>query len=52
MSFWLRSGVDPAECARRAGHSIALLLRVHAKCPDGAMEAANHRITEGLSEWD
>ncbi|GAA1401568.1 site-specific integrase [Kitasatospora putterlickiae] len=52
VSFWLRSGVDPAECARRAGHSIAVLLRVYAKCLDGAMEAANHRIAEGLTEWD
>ncbi|MFD9691047.1 tyrosine-type recombinase/integrase [Kitasatospora sp. NPDC059088] len=52
ISLWLRSGVDPAECARRAGHSIAVLLRVYAKCLDGAMEAANSRIAEGLSEWD
>lgn len=27
ISFWLYSGVDPAECARRAGHSIQALFR-------------------------
>jgi hypothetical protein len=25
ISFWLASGVDPAECARRAGQSIQVL---------------------------
>ncbi|WP_371497659.1 tyrosine-type recombinase/integrase [Kitasatospora sp. NBC_00374] len=52
ISLWLNSGVDPAECARRAGHSIAVLLRVYAKCLDGATDAANRRIAEALSEWD
>jgi hypothetical protein len=27
ISFWLSSGVGPAACARRAGHSLAVLLR-------------------------
>ncbi|MGW2630469.1 hypothetical protein ACWC2K_14215 [Streptomyces chattanoogensis] len=27
ISFWLYSGVDPAECARRAGQSIEVLFR-------------------------
>ncbi|WP_344444296.1 tyrosine-type recombinase/integrase [Kitasatospora nipponensis] len=52
VSFWLNSGVDPAECARRAGHSIAVLLRVYAKCLDVAPEAANRRIAEALKQWE
>ncbi|RKE19634.1 tyrosine-type recombinase/integrase [Streptomyces sp. TLI_171] len=52
ISLWLNSGVDPAECARRAGHSIAVLLRVYAKCLDGAIEAANRRIADALNEWN
>jgi len=30
VSFWLSSGVDAMECARRAGHSIAVLHKVYA----------------------
>ncbi|QHZ00087.1 Transposase DDE domain protein [Streptomyces sp. S4.7] len=30
ISFWLYSGVDPAECARRAGQSIQVLFRHYA----------------------
>ncbi|MFI2617277.1 hypothetical protein [Streptomyces sp. NPDC018584] len=30
ISFWLYSGVDPAECARRAGQSIEVLFRHYA----------------------
>jgi integrase len=52
ISLWLNSGVDPAECARRAGHSITVLLRVYAKCLDGATEAANRRIADALEAWD
>lgn len=37
ISFWLYSGVDPAECARRAGQSIEVLFRHYAKfaVPEG-----------------
>ncbi|AYG84660.1 hypothetical protein DWB77_06874 [Streptomyces hundungensis] len=35
ISFWLYSGVDPAECARRAGQSIEVLFRFYAKFLDG-----------------
>jgi hypothetical protein len=31
VSLWLESGVSPAEVARRAGHSIAVLFRFQAK---------------------
>lgn len=52
VSLWLRSGVDPAEVARRAGHSIAVLLKVYAKCMDGGTDAANKRITDAFDEWE
>ncbi|MFD5088094.1 hypothetical protein ACFWOG_36430 [Kitasatospora sp. NPDC058406] len=48
ISLWLASGVVPAECARRAGHSIAVLLRVYAKCIHGDEDHANRLITERL----
>lgn len=51
VSLWLNSGVDPVEVARRAGHSVAVLLKVYAKCLDGATEMANARIDEALSRW-
>ncbi|MFJ9461700.1 hypothetical protein ACIRST_42345 [Kitasatospora sp. NPDC101447] len=37
-----------AECARQAGHSIAVLLRVYAKCIHGDEDHANRLITERL----
>jgi hypothetical protein len=36
-SFWLASGVDPAECARRAGQSIQVLFRYYAKFLAGTL---------------
>ncbi|MFG2903689.1 tyrosine-type recombinase/integrase [Kitasatospora sp. NPDC048286] len=48
ISLWLASGVAPAECARRAGHSIAVLLRVYAKCIHGDEDHANRLIAERL----
>ncbi|MFE5913492.1 hypothetical protein ACFQ6B_31015 [Streptomyces wedmorensis] len=38
ISFSLHSGVDPAECARRAGQSIEVLFRHCAKFLDGVRE--------------
>ncbi|WP_436786316.1 tyrosine-type recombinase/integrase [Yinghuangia sp. YIM S10712] len=52
VSLWLNSGVDPAEVAKRAGHSIAVLLKVYAKCMDGGTDAANKRIAEAFGEWE
>ncbi|SHK55502.1 tyrosine-type recombinase/integrase [Actinacidiphila paucisporea] len=51
VSLWLNSGVDPVEVARRAGHSVAVLLKVYAKCLDGATEMANARIDAALKRW-
>ncbi|MET9253258.1 site-specific integrase [Streptomyces sp. NPDC003717] len=52
VSFWLFSGVDPMEVARRAGHSVAVLLRVYAKVLAQAQDRANRQIDAGLREWD
>ncbi|WP_436773893.1 tyrosine-type recombinase/integrase [Yinghuangia sp. YIM S09857] len=52
VSFWLNSGVDPTEVARRAGQTVAVLLRVYAKCLDGGTEQANERIAAGLGRWE
>ncbi|MEO3852459.1 tyrosine-type recombinase/integrase [Streptomyces sp. B8F3] len=48
VSTWLSSGVEPQEVAQRAGHSVAVLFRVYAKCLDGAAATANARIEATL----
>ncbi|MFI1176660.1 hypothetical protein [Streptomyces melanogenes] len=52
ISFWLYSGVDPAECARRAGQSIHVLFRFYVKFLDGVREQANRLIEQSMQEWD
>ncbi|WP_420821996.1 hypothetical protein [Streptomyces avicenniae] len=52
ISFWLSSGVAPAECARRAGHSLALLFHVYAKVLAQNEERSNRRIETATREWD
>ncbi|MEU6588283.1 hypothetical protein ABZ923_03455 [Streptomyces sp. NPDC046881] len=52
VSFWLSSGVDAMECARRAGHSIAVLHKVYAKVLDQTRERANSRIDAALRAWN
>jgi hypothetical protein len=48
VSLWLNAGVPATEVARRAGHSVAVLLKVYAHCIDGQADAANQRITDAL----
>jgi integrase len=48
VSLWLNSGVPTTEVARRAGHGVAVLLKVYAHCIDGQADAANKRITDAL----
>ena len=48
VSLWLNSGVPATEIARRAGHGVAVLLKVYAHCIDGQADAANQRITDAL----
>jgi hypothetical protein len=38
--------------ARRAGHGVAVLLKIHAHCIDGQAHTANKRITDALSSQD
>lgn len=44
VSTWLRSTGDAALVARWAGHSVAVLLTVYAKCVDGAETESLERI--------
>jgi hypothetical protein len=48
VSLWLNSGVPATEVARRAGHGVAVLLKIYAHCIDGQAEAANQRITDAF----
>jgi len=48
VSLWLNSGVPATEVARRAGHDVAVLLKIYAHCIDGQADAANQRITDAL----
>ncbi|MFE1204750.1 hypothetical protein ACFW5V_23960 [Streptomyces sp. NPDC058762] len=52
ISFWPHSGVDRAECTRRAGQSIEVLFRHYAKFLDGVREQANRLIEQSMQEWD
>jgi hypothetical protein len=36
------------EVARRAGHGVAVLLKIYAHCIDGQADAANQRITDAF----
>lgn len=49
VSTWLNAGVPPTEVAARAGHSVAVLLSVYAKCIDGERATYNARITALLN---
>jgi len=40
--------VPATEVARRAGHGVAVLLKIYAHCTDGQADAANQRITDAL----
>ena len=52
VSLWLNSGVLATEVARRAGHGVAVLLKISAHCIDGQADAANKRITDALGTQD
>jgi hypothetical protein len=47
-SLWLNSGIPATEVARRAGHGVAVLLKIYAHCIDGQADAANKRITDAV----
>ncbi|MFC5754157.1 tyrosine-type recombinase/integrase [Actinomadura rugatobispora] len=50
VSTWLSAGVPPAQVGEWAGHSVAALLRVYAKCIASQEEEAKRRITEA-TRW-
>ena len=44
VSTWLNAGVPPTQVAAWAGHSVAILLQIYAKCLVGQEDAARRRI--------
>ena len=48
VSTWLNAGVPPTQVAEWAGHSVAVLLRVYAKCLAGQEDAARQRVALAL----
>jgi integrase len=48
VSTWLNAGVPPTQVAEWAGHSVAVLLQIYAKCLDGQEELARTRIAAAL----
>lgn len=44
VSTWLNAGVAPPQAAEWAGHSVAVLLRIYAKCISGQQDEAKRRI--------
>ncbi len=52
ISFWLASGVDPAECARRAGQGVQVLFRHYAKFLAEARNHANSLIEDSMRRWE
>jgi len=45
VSTWLNGGVPPTQVAEWAGHSVAVLLRVYAKCIAGQGQTAREQIS-------
>jgi len=50
VSTWLNGGIPPAQVAEWAGHSVAVLLKVYAKCIDGQDHIARRRIEDALGD--
>jgi integrase len=51
VSTWLNAGVPAAQVAEWAGHSVAVLLRIYAKCIAGQDDEAKRRIEEATRAW-
>lgn len=49
VSTWLNAGVPATQVAEWAGHSVAVLLQIYAKCMAGQEDAARDRIAAALS---
>jgi integrase len=50
VSTWLNAGVPPTQVAEWAGHSVAVLLQIYAKCLAGQEAIAGTRIEATLRE--
>ena len=48
LSHWLNAGVPATYVAQRAGQSVEVLLKIYAKCLDGADGIMNGRIDAAL----
>jgi integrase len=51
VSTWLNAGVEATRVAAWAGHSVAVLLRVYAKCLDGGEQAARAKVQQAMNGW-
>jgi len=49
VSLWLKAGVPATKFAEWAGHSVAVLLRVYAKCIAGREDSAQQRVDVALN---
>jgi integrase len=49
VSTWLNAGVPSTQAAEWAGHSVAVLLQIYAKCIVGQEDAARRRIAQALA---
>ena len=50
VSMWLNAGVPSTQVAEWAGHSVAVLHQIYAKCIVGQEDAARRRIAAALGE--
>jgi len=50
VSTWLTAGVAPPQVAEWAGHSVAILLRIYAKCISGQQDEAMRRISDATQD--
>jgi integrase len=50
ISLWITAGIPPAEAARRAGHSLAVLYRIYAKALRGSQHGTNQLIAAALRD--
>ena len=49
LPLWLNAGVPATKFAEWAGHSVAVLLRVYAKCIAGQEDSAQQRVDVALN---
>jgi len=50
VTGWLNAGVDPAQVAAWAGHSVTVLMRVYVRCIVGRDDIARKRIEAAFQD--